>query len=64
MSAPLDLSADVSAFFAGLVGEVIDKTWFGVGYSSDEGIRAEVIHGGARFSAKVSNDQMKKLLGQ
>lgn len=45
-----------------LVGEIVDKTWFGIGYSSDSGLQAELIHGGAKFSVKVSNDQFKKLL--
>lgn len=45
-----------------LVGEVIDKTWFGVGYSSDQGFKAELIHQGAKLSLNVSNDQIQKLI--
>ena len=46
-----------------LKAEVIEKTWFGVGYSSDEGLKAELVHGGARVALHVSNDQMMKFLG-
>ncbi len=47
----------------GLVGEVIDKTWFGVGYSSDQGLKAELVYGGAKLALKVDNDQIRRLLG-
>ena len=47
-----------------LVGELVDKTWFGVGYTSDQGLKAEVVHGGARLTINVSNEQFSKLLGQ
>jgi hypothetical protein len=45
-----------------LQGEVFDKLWFGLHYTSDQGIEAEAIYGGARFSVSVSNDQVKRLL--
>lgn len=44
--------------------EVIDKTWFGVAYASDQGLKAEVVHGGAKITLKVDNDQIMRLLGQ
>jgi len=45
-----------------LVGEVIDKTWFGVGYTSDQGLKAELVYQGAKVSLNVSNDQIQKLI--
>lgn len=47
-----------------LAGEVVDKTWFGVGYTSDQGLKAELVYGGAKLAVNVSNDQFRKLLGQ
>lgn len=46
-----------------VVPGVETKTWFGVGYTSDQGLKAEVITGGLKLSASVSNDQFKSLLG-
>lgn len=43
--------------------EVNEKTWFGIGYSTDQGLKAELIHGGAKFALKVDNDQIKRMLG-
>lgn len=45
-----------------LVTELLDKTWFGIGYTSDQGLKAELIHGGARLAFGMSNDQIMKLL--
>lgn len=47
-----------------LKAEVAPKTWFGVGYSSDVGIKAEVVYGGARLSVNVNNDEIMRLFGQ
>lgn len=45
-----------------LHGEVIDKLWYGVSYSSDQGLKAEAVYGGARLAVSVSNDEFRKLL--
>ena len=47
-----------------LKGEIVDKTWFGVGYTSDHGLKAELIYGGARLTVNVSNDQISRLMGR
>jgi hypothetical protein len=47
-----------------LMGEVIDKTWFGIGYTTDQGLKAEFVYGGAKLAVNVTNDQFMRFLGQ
>lgn len=46
-----------------LHGEVVEKTWFGIGYSTDQGLKAELVYGGAKLAVKVDNDQIMRFLG-
>ncbi len=56
--------ATMEAGAADLHEEVRDKTWFGIGYTTDQGLKAELVHGGAKMSVRVNNDQIMKILGQ
>jgi hypothetical protein len=47
-----------------LTGEIIDKTFFGAHYASDQGLHVEVIHRGARIDFRASNDQILNILNK
>jgi hypothetical protein len=42
---------------------VESKIWYGLKYTSDQGLKAELITGGVKMAVSVSNDQFKSLLG-
>lgn len=44
--------------------DVAEKTWFGIGYYSDQGLKAELIYGGTKLALNVTNEQFMRLLGQ
>jgi len=49
---------------ADLQMEVFDKIWYGVSYTSDQGLKAEAVYGGTRLTINVSNDEFRKILGR
>lgn len=49
---------------AQLKDEILTKTWFGVGYTSDQGLKAELVYGGARLAVNVNNDDIMRLFGR
>lgn len=45
-----------------IVTELVDKKYIGLHYTSDQGLKAEIMYGGAHMIFEASNDQIKKAL--
>lgn len=45
-----------------VMGEVVEKTFFGLHYTSDQGFHAELVHRGVRLDLRASNEQISQAL--
>ena len=42
--------------------QVVDKTFFGIHYTSDQGLMAEAVIAGTRLQVTASNDQLRQMM--